>query len=181
MGLFLETGILKSCSRQKAEELLRTWAATRQSAIIPSDCQMEEQNGGVVMVLNDGSLFEGNEAFFKFVSAEIAGPVLSLYIYDGDYWGYSLFSSGREIDEFSPMPNYFEEADEAALQKVKGNSRIVADCFDVPEDRIRNYLVTWTEEMLEGEGKAYEEDEYGYQDWQLCDFMKKLGYTYFIV
>ena len=29
------------------------------------------------------------------------------------------------------------------------------------------------------EGTAYENDEFGYEDWQLVDFMEKLGYKYF--
>ncbi len=26
--------------------------------------------------------------------------------------------------------------------------------------------------------KAYEDDEFGYEDWQMADFMRKLGYSY---
>ena len=40
-----------------------------------------------------------------------------------------------------------------------------------------NYLVRWdldAEEQI----KAYPDDEFGQEDWQLLDFMKKLGFPY---
>ena len=45
---------------------------------------------------------------------------------------------------------------------------------------IDNYLRFWTEEVFEEEGKkAYADDEFDIgEDWQMADFMRKLGYPY---
>ena len=103
---------------------------------------------------------------------------MSLYIYDGDYWGYNLFDNGQEIDKFNPLPDYFDDIDESEIEAYKGNSDIVAQYFNINKDSIENYLIFWTDELMD-EGKAYENDEFGYEDWQLVDFMEKLGYKYF--
>lgn len=59
---------------------------------------------------------------------------------------------------------------------MKGNAEIIAKYFDVEAASIEKYLVHWSEDMMDK--KAYEDDEFGYEDWQMVDFMRKLGYPY---
>lgn len=73
---------------------------------------------------------------------------------------------------------YFDDIDESEIEAYKGNSDIVAQYFNINKDSIENYLIFWTDELMD-EGTAYENDEFGYEDWQLVDFMEKLGYKYF--
>ena len=178
MGLFLDLGILKNCDKIKAKKILDAWAKDRTSDISPNECQLDEQNGDTVILLNADSNFEGNAQFFKYASSKTNDAVMSLYIYDGDYWGYNLFDNGQEIDKFNPLPDYFDDIDESEIEAYKGNSDIVAQYFNINKDSIENYLIFWTDELMD-EGLAYENDEFGYEDWQLVDFMEKLGYKYF--
>jgi len=144
------------------------------SELIPDECQYVESARGVSILINDGCI--GHDSLAKAVSKETGKAFLLLYIYDGDYWGYWLYENGNAIDEFNPIPDYFEKASEKKIQKVKGNAEIIARYFDVEKASIEKYLVRWPEEMI-GK-KAYEDDEFEYGDWQMADFMRKLGYPY---
>ena len=179
MGLFLEVGILKNCSKIETKKILEDWTRDKRSDILPDECQLDEQNGGTVILLNENSNFEGNSQFFKYASSKTNNAVMALYIYDGDYWGYNLFVNGGEVDKFNPMPDYFNTVTESEIAEYRGNSDVVSQYFNINKDSIQNYLIFWTDELT-GEELAYENDEFGYVEWQLVDFMEKLGYKYFI-
>ena len=90
--------------------------------------------------------------------------------------GYELYDQGDFVDQFNPMPDYFEEVSEEKILKSKGDAQIIARYFHVEKASVERYLVRWSEEMLDE--KAYADDEFGYEDWQMADFMRKLGYPY---
>lgn len=184
MGLFLQTAIIPDCSETEARETLEKIARGLSGEtdtivdLIPNECQYKTFVGGVTILFNEDCI--GYEGLAEAISKESGKTVLVLYIYDGDYWGYHLFDNGTELDRFEPMPDYFEEVSEEKKQKVTGNAKLISDYFHVEESSIKNYLVFWTEEMMEDyEKKAYEDDEFGQCDcWQMTDFMKRLGYPY---
>ena len=60
--------------------------------------------------------------------------------------------------------------------RLKGDARIIAGQFHVEQASIERYLVRWSADTMDE--KAYQDDEYGYEDWQMVDFMRKLGYPY---
>ena len=106
---------------------------------------------------------------------------MQLYLYDDDFWGYFCCENGELLDEFNPMPDYFEEASEEERQRVAGNSALIAERFQVPEAEVAGYLKAWPEDILDADEteKAYESDEFSQGDcWQMADFMAKLGYPY---
>ncbi len=179
MGLFLDVALLNGCNKDTAEQALKSWCAAKpKSRIVPSDCQLEEQSKGTVIIFNDDDCFEAQEFCITF-SKEHGMVAMHLYIYDGDFWGYYLYKNGEEIDCFSPIPDYFEDIDEQEWERQKGNSNILAKEYSICSKDIERYLVTWDEDD-NGEDKAYPDDEYGHIDWQMVDFMKKLGYHYFL-
>jgi hypothetical protein len=95
---------------------------------------------------------------------------------------YVLFKDGEMIDQFNPIPDYWRELDDRERQKWNGNAAVVAQCVPgLSAAQVANYLVRWDDEIFGSDDrkKAYPTDEYFYgSDWQLVDFMKKLGLDY---
>ncbi len=190
MGLFLQAAIMPGCKEQEARNIVRTVAEkyscsydeqntenTRKydiTDLIPDQCQYEEHANGVSILFNEECI--GYEYLAEAITNEFGKIILLLYIYDGDYWAYILYDNGKVMDQFNPMPDYFEEVSEEEIQKSKGNAEIIAKYFHIEKDSIENYLVRWSDDTMDE--KAYEDDEFGYEDWQMADFMRKLGYTY---
>lgn len=177
MGLFLQTGILKDCKLAQAETYIEKLSChPNPHNIILAECRLSEQHGDVFIHFNDYCSGYGELA--KDLSVESESATKILYIYDGDFWGYELYDKGEHVDSFNPIPEYFsDELDETEIQSCLGNSKVISRYFNVNEANIKNYLVHWTEELQE-DRKAYEDDECGCEDWQMVDFLKKLGYTY---
>lgn len=178
MGLFLQTVIIPNCKESVAQAALERVEQNSDFDLVSADCLYRENANGITILLNERCY--GYEELAASVSKEVAQPVLLLYIYDEDYWGYYLYAEGEELDCFNPMPDYFEEVSEQERKRVAGNSAVLAKYFDVNEALIKDYLVLWTEERMEDyESKAYEDDEFKQcHCWQMADFMKKLGYPY---
>ena len=94
---------------------------------------------------------------------KISSYVMLLYIYDEDFWGYFLYDKGKEIDRFSPEPEYF--GGDGNSVKYKGSAEKIAKYFGISKESIEKYLINWTDEHYdEGDIKAYENDEYAYTD-----------------
>lgn len=125
-------------------------------------------------------LYEAEEAEEKaaIISAERNCPVLSAYIYDGDFWGYTLYINGEKRNEFSTVPDYFEEG-EVVIRQQTADLLLLSQSFAVAPERIEKYLYNWTNELIDEENTAYENDEFPYGDaWQVTDFLGALGFHY---
>ena len=179
MGLFLNVLIVpdrdkatvKNCLDQKGD--LPGWE------LKPSECQYKDDSTGTMVLLNDWC--SGYADIPKAISQELHSTALLCYIYDGDFWGYFLYQNGMELDRFTPMPSYFEEISEDERQRCAGSSQVLAQCFQIPAERVERYLQEWTDEILESDQEvyAYEGDESpAGQDWQMTDFMNALGFPY---
>ena len=139
-------------------------------------CAIEETNGNTTIIYPHGYLeWDQSSAF---LSRELQTPVFSFHIHDGDLWMYILYVNGEAVDQFNPIPDYWDEdisSDE--MERWKGNASVLAHHIPaLDQATIEKYLTRWD---LEAEAsKAYEEDEYVNEDWQLVDFMKKIGLSY---
>ena len=117
----------------------------------------------------------------QFLSERLDAPVFWFHIHDGDFWMYTLFERGVVVDQFNPMPDYWERVDDAERSAWAGNAQEVAKRITgLAPEAISNYLVPWDESRVrDGSGKAYAMDRSCYgTDWQLVDFMDKIGFTY---
>lgn len=109
-------------------------------------------------------------------------PWFSLRIQEGSLWDYDFYVGDKHVDSFSTLPQYWDD-DPRRIALRKGNPELVARLWDVPLDRIKNYLVNWgLVEFEDGsyahvlKDKAYDSDRYDYGDiWQLVDFIEALG------
>lgn len=180
MGLFLQTAIIPDCETWEVREAVGNvaeWIDTLDQA----QCSYRETGGGNIVLFNEDCC--GYEELAAELSANLPSPVLLLYIYDGDFWGYYLYEKGAELDRFSTMPDYFEDCSSEERQRCAGNSALLTRYFSVEQGSIERYLRQWTPEMImqceEDEEKAYLDDEFGQCDcWQMADFMRKLGFPY---
>lgn len=177
MGLFLQTLILPDCTLSQAQNALKAAESLPDLGLQTEDCLYGSVSNGQIVLLN--AACTGYENLAQALSEHLPGPVLLLYIFDEDFWGYHLYADGQALDAFSPMPDYFEEVSDSERQHLAGQSAVIARCFQVAEENIANYLVPWDETLFSAPGKAYPDDEFeqGYC-WQMADFMRKLGYPY---
>ncbi|WP_276483458.1 hypothetical protein [Paraflavitalea pollutisoli] len=136
-----------------------------------------EENGNT-SIFHSFDFMEWDEAS-TFISKDLATPVFSFHIHDGDLWMYNLFVNGVEVDRFNPLPDYWEEnLDTEEIASWAGDATVVAQYVPgLSPVAISNYLVRWDLES-DGVEKAYEGDVYGQEDWQLLDFMRKLRLPY---
>ena len=95
---------------------------------------------------------------------------------------YSLYEDGKTVDQFNPIPDYWQEIDDKERQSWRGDAKEVAKRVpNLSPELISKYLIPWSDEILESDEriKAYPDDEFFYgDDWQLTDFMKRLDLVY---
>jgi hypothetical protein len=152
-----------------------------EKAHIPIDhhnCGVVEEGGGNTTIFYPYDYLEWDKSS-QFISRELQAPVFSFHIHDGDLWMYMLYVNGEIVDQFNPIPDYWDEnIDDAEMESWKGDARKIAKYVNAvsPKD-IDKYLVRWDLDDEESE-KAYPDDEFAQEDWQLLDFMGKLGLPY---
>ncbi|MDE6589753.1 MAG: hypothetical protein K2K53_05295 [Oscillospiraceae bacterium] len=175
MGLFLQTAILPRCGEETARSAVTALAQRDGSLELDvSGCRFIPSDKGMQILFNDSCA--GYDSLSGGLSELTGGPVMLLYIYDEDFWGYFYCENGKELDRFTPMPDYFGEVEDP---EPSGNSALIAERFGVPEEVVARYLVTWTDGDFEGARKASPDEEFPVGDcWQMADFMAKLGWPY---
>jgi hypothetical protein len=185
MGMFLSmTGIIGK-SKEQVESSLANYAKSvgggldQEELSIDHDncCVIEEANGNTT-VFNPYAYLEWDRSS-EFISKDLNATVFSFHIHDGDFWMYVLFVNGKIVDQFNPIPDYWDEnISEDELKSWQGDAGIVANYVgSVKQAAIKKYLVRWDPEAEETQ-KAYQDDEFEQEDWQLLDFMRKLRLPY---
>jgi hypothetical protein len=185
MGQFLSMSGVSGASEEAVVRTLRAFAesaggfmAEAELGIDDDGCVVVSEGVGGVTVLYPHDFLAWDDVS-QHLSRELGKPVFSFHIHDGDLWMYVFFDEGESVDRFNPLPEYWGELDEGEQESWKGNAAEVAKRIPglVP-DRIARYLVLWSDDVLEAAepGKAYPADRFRYgEDWQLTDFMEKLG------
>jgi hypothetical protein len=185
MGLFLSMSGIVGSSKGAVEDSIREWAAANGGTFDPVPNPPASWQGMVIGESNGNVTVVYPERFYDWqplsasLSKSLNAPVFFLHIHDGDLWMYELYVQGNMADRFNPIPAYWsEDLSESEIQTWRGNPAIVARwCPGVTEESIKAYLVRWDLENP-NLGKAYEDDEFGFIDWQLTDFMRKLRLRY---
>lgn len=185
MGLFLSLASIVGRGQTAAITALQNFAMQAGAVCRPAAhaeasgelCVVKEENGNTTLFFSDEYSTAENAA--EFLSRRLAAPVFALHIHDGDLWMYVLYYKGEIVDQFNPVPDYWDEdlsGEEAA--SWQGNAVTVASYVPTvqPSD-IENYLVRWNRDASRTP-KAYATDEYGQEEWQLLDFMRRLQLPY---
>jgi len=185
MGLFLGLSGVIGKSDEEVIVSLRKYVSRTGGGLVaetvdvdyPNCCIIETASGNTT-VIYPGSYFEWEQPS-AFISLDLKAPVFSFHIHDGDLWMYILYVDGQVVDQFNPIPDYWNDnISVAERESWKGNAEILAKYVTgLNTHDIDNYLVTW---QLEEEEipKAYPSDKYPQEDWQLIDFMEKLNLPY---
>ncbi len=178
MGIFLHTVIFLDCSEPAARAAVAEAAKDAEWNLNADECRYLPYAKGVSALLSD--MCCGYEPLAKLFSELVQKPVMLLYIYDDDYWGYHFYDSGRELDSYCAWPDAWEEIDEAEWRRLKGRAEVLASYFGTGAADLAGYLTVWNEATADGSaGPAYPGDEFLPGDcWQMTDFMRKLGFPY---
>lgn len=181
MGMFLSMSGIIGKTHQQVQESLANYANQVGGGIQIADltmddpkcCAIEESNGNTTIHYPSDYLEWDRSS--EYMSKELNAPVFSFHIHDGDLWMYVLYVNGEIVDQFNPIPDYWDEnitADE--IESWQGNAAVVAKYTGRDAASIEKYLTRWVFDSDENE-KAYPDDTYVIEDWQLLDFMKRCG------
>lgn len=178
MGVFLQFALFPGCQEKAARQAVEGAARNPQFTIDLDQCRYSASYEGT-QALIAGEL--GFDALAKELSRLAQNPVMLLYLYDGDFWGYDFYG-GREEDHFSTMPDYFDSISQAEKEHMAGNPAALTGWFPTWDQvLLSRYLLHWTdhEEKLEKEGFACSGDRFPYGDcWQATDFAARLGFPW---
>lgn len=184
MGLFLSMSGVIGKTKEDVEKCLKEFAKKNGGDLLkenldnenPNFCVLNEKNGNVTVFYPSGFNEFGDVS--KYISEKLNCPVFFFHIHDGDLWLYFLYNKGNLVDQFNPIPDYWDDnLSETEIDEQKGNPQIVTELVpNVKKENIANYYVRWD---LEAEPfKAYPKDEFTNEDWQVVDFMNKIGLEY---
>lgn len=186
MGLFLALSGVLSGDAAAVKAAIASYAATNQGEFEPRTGTMDDDCIGILQstaatttILHPYNFLDWDD-LSRHISDELQTPVFSFHIHDGDLWMFIAFKNGEEFTWFNPMCEYWGELEAEEQQRWSGDATAVASLVPgLDPSAIERYFVNWTEEVLENPEKAYEDDEYNIgEDWQLVDFMKRLGFAY---
>lgn len=185
MGMFLSMTSVVGKTKNEVVNSLHNYAQTvgggleKENLFINNDncCVIEEANGSTT-IFNPYAYLEWDKSS-EFISKDLKAPVFSFHIHDGDLWMYVLFVNGETVDQFNPIPDYWDEnISEEEVQSWKGNATTISKYISsVKQADIERYLVRWVLDAEESK-RAYTNDEFVQEDWQLLDFMRKLRLPY---
>jgi hypothetical protein len=185
MGMFLSMTSVVGKTKDEVANSLNSYAKSVDGGIKKENLSIDDNNCCVIDEANGNTTIFNPYAYLEwdrpsaFISKNLEAPVFSFHIHDGDLWTYTLFVKGEIADQFIPIPDYWDEnISEEEIQSWKGNAATIASYISSikPAD-IERYLVRWDLDAEENE-KAYADDEFAQEDWQLLDFMRKLGLPY---
>jgi hypothetical protein len=186
MGLFLAMSGIANSNRAAVEEALRAYATekggtleTVDASADPSDALLIAESGSHVTVMYPDEFIQWDKAS-QHLSKALNTSVVSLHIHDEDLWMYVLFSKGEQVDQFNPIPHYWQrKLPKSDKQIWAGDAAIVAQHWpDLVPESIHEYLHEWDLDV-EDSDNAYADDEFPYNDcWQITDFMRRLGLVY---
>jgi hypothetical protein len=185
MGMFLSMTSVIGRTKNEVVNSLTDYARSagggleKENLEIDNDncCVIEEVNGNTT-IFNPSPYLEWDKSS-QFISNQLSAPVFSFHIHDGDLWMYVFFVDGEIADQFNPIPDYWDaDITDEELQSWKGNAAKIAHYVkSAKQSDIEKYLKRWDPDAEESE-KAFADDEFAQEDWQLLDFMKKLGLPY---
>lgn len=143
-----------------------------------ADCLVQELDGNTTIVYPD--YFTGYDDCSAIISKALNCVVFSCHIHDGDLWMYVLYSNGQVIDQYNPMPDYWDDSiSDEERDSWKGSAAVVAGVAPwLQQNDVARYLVPWNHDDDGHNQKAYPNDQYPKEDWQLLDFMRKLKLPY---
>jgi hypothetical protein len=186
MGLFLSASGVIGAGQDMVERSISSFASGRDGTFEPRAGTTNDPNIAVIAEsgINTTILypreFMAYEDLSRHLSSDLQVPVFWFHIHDGDLWMFVLFDKGEQVTQFNPIPAYWQEVTPEEHRRWSGDAQVVCQHVSgVSADRINRYFVEWTEEVTGGGERAYPEDRFPYGvDWQMTDFMRRVGLQY---
>jgi len=183
MGLFLAMSSVVGAKAAEVEACVGDYITGRQGSFERVVAELPEEQDGTLLESDGGVTFvypnhftEWNDVSAK-LSVDLKKPVFSFHIHDGDLWMFVLFVNGEEAVKFNPIPDYWEELEpEERAKWLPSAADVARHAPNVQAEQLAPYLIEWPEDGLSG--KAHPDDEFEYIDWQVVDFMRRLGFRY---
>jgi hypothetical protein len=186
MGLFLAMSGVANASRAAVEDALRAYAVENGGTLEavdpstdPSDALLIADSGNHVTVMYPSDFVKWDDAS-ESLSKTLGTSVVSLHIHDEDLWMYVLLAKGEQVDQFNPVPAYWQKNMPKGDKQIwAGNADVVAQHWPgLAPESICEYLHEWDLDA-EDSDLAYDDDQFGYNDcWQMTDFMGRLCLVY---
>jgi hypothetical protein len=184
MGMFLSLSGVIGRTQEQVSNSLANYAKSVNGGLLRAELTTSNKNCCVIKDSNNNTTIFYPYGYLEwdssseFISRELMAPVFSFHIHDGDLWMYILYVNGQIVDQFNPIPDYWDDnMTESEIENWKGNASVVAEHIGLDPNRISKYLSRWDLEAEENQ-KAYNEDEFVNEDWQLLDFLRKCGLAY---
>ncbi len=177
MGMFVKVLVVKNATTAQTMEVLQQISLlnNNEMEILLDETYPVQVGQDTLVRLNYTCV--GSDELTECFSLKHDHPIMFLQIYDGDFWEYIFYDKGELLDRFCPIPDYFEDLSDEELAQYKGNPQLIADQFGIAAADIEKYFIFWTDEVSIDQ-KAYPKDEFGCEDWQMSDFMRKIGFSY---
>jgi hypothetical protein len=185
MGMFLSITSVIGKTQSEVARSLANYAAsagggleTEVLLIENENCCVIAESDGNTTIFNPYAYLEWDKSS-EFISRDLSAPVFSFHIHDGDLWMYILFVNGETVDQFNPIPDYWDDTiSEDEISNWRGDATVICHYLPfVAAADMENYLVRWDLDA-ENPTKAYPDDRYSQEDWQLLDFMNKIRLPY---
>ena len=178
MGVFLQTALFPGCAESIARKAVETAAKNSAFQIDPKICRYAQSYEGTQVLMEGDCL--GFATLAGALSDLSENPVMLLYIYDGDFWGYDFYG-GKEEDHFRTRPDAFGPIGPQEKQRLSGNPAALSGWLPTWDtEMMGRYLVHWSDLDEEAmEETACPGDQFPYGDcWQMTDFMAQLGFPW---
>ena len=134
MGLFLQTALYPGCAESVARSAVETAAKNPVCYIDLEACRYSQSYEGTQVLIEGDNL--GFATLAKTLADLSENPVMLLYIYDGDFWGYDFYG-GKEEDHFRTRPDCFGPVSPREKQRLSGNPAALS-----------GWLPTWDTAMM---------------------------------
>ena len=178
MGVFLQTALFPGCDESVARDAVEAAAKNPVFQIDLKTCRYAQNYEGTQVLMEGDCL--GFATLAKTLADLSENPVMLLYIYDGDFWGYDFYG-GKEEDHFRTRPDCFGPVSTREKQRLSGNPTALSGWLPTWDtEMMRRYLVHWSDLDEEAmEETACPDDQFTYGDcWQMTDFMAQLGFPW---
>lgn len=179
VGVFLQVALFPGCDETAARAAVEAMGTAGFSVDL-TKCRYAQSYEGTQVLIEGDEL--GLALLAKALSDAAVNPVMLLYIYDGDFWGYDFYG-GQEEAHFSTLPDYFGPITATEKERLSGNPAALEGWFPIQNiHALRCYLVHWSdldESELDGEQFALMGDQFPFGDcWQMTDFAAHLGFPW---
>ena len=177
MGVFLQNALFPGCNEACARAAVEAAAKNPAFRIDLENCKYAHNYEGTQVLMEGDAL--GFAPLARALSDASENPVMLLYIYDGDYWGYDFYG-GNEEDHFCTLPDYFGPVSQEEKQRLSGNPAALAGWFPTWDTgKLQCYLIHWSNRTDELGETACPNDRFPYGDcWQMTDFAAQLCFPW---